>query len=764
MAFLEILPLASATLLRTRPHCVLIVAIACALTFVSFSADAQVTSRVSVNTVGVEGNDDSATASFSDDGRYVAFVSDADNLVLGDTNGVADIFVRDLQSGALERVSVNSAGDEADDASFAPVLSLDGGVVAFVSDATNLSAADTNGSSDVYLHNRITGVTSLVSVNTGGVAATGVSSGPTISDDGRFVAFWSAAADVVAADTNDAADIFRHDTQLGFTIRVSVGAGGAEGNDDCFAGFISGDGLRVCFDSLADNLVPGDTNGQPDVFVRDLQVGVTTCISIDSTGAFGNDISVVGGTSTTGRYVVFTSAADNLVTGDTNGVDDVFIRDLDLDVTNRISIDGNGVEGNDFSEHPVVSANGQFVAFGSFADNLVGSDTNGAPDIFLHDRDTGITTRVSEATGGIEADGLSRFPAVSADARFIGFQSFATNLVPADLNGVRDVFVRDRVAPPQAGFTATPTTGGSPLFVEFTNTTFGAATSWLWSFGDGEASMEENPTHTYAEEGVYTVSLLAIGPTGFDTALAVNLIDAGPVVNTFGFEDQSVAFGQVVTLPLRGGSDVFISALSAAFSYPQDHIDVTDISIDGTLPGALGAQLDFVQIDDAVGSATLLVQLDPGNFVPPGSDQDFAQVEIEVNGTFTDGETGDLAFTDGLGADPIDNLLFDGAGNGFPPATDDGTLTFFNQTSFIRGDCDADSNVQLPDALLVLSVVFTGGVPPSCLSACDFDDDGALGLTDGVGILAYVFSNGAPPPLPFPDPGVDPTPDSLPCL
>ena len=151
-------------------------------------------------------------------------------------------------------------------------------------------------------------------------------------------------------------------------------------------------------------------------------------------------------------------------------------------------------------------------------------------------------------------------------------------------------------------------------------------------------------------------------------------------------------------------------------------------------------------------------------FLIPGTNRLFANLVFAVGGTFVDGETRQLQFVNGLGADPVDNIFTDGGGLSYSPATIDATVTFFNQVSFLRGDCDTTGLIQLPDAILMLNVLFAGAIPPDCLKACDFDDSGALGLPDGLGMLFYVFAGGAPPPPPFPDPGPDPTPDSLPCF
>src|SRR5947199_301364 len=194
------------------------------------SAGAQTTVRVSVASDGTEGNDVSLGSALSADGRFVAFDSAATDLVAGDTNGVADVFVHDRQTGTTERVSVDSAGNQAKDARRGVALSADGRFVAFTSAATNLVAGDTNGPTDVFVHDRQRGTTERVSVDSAGTQANGASTGVALSADGRFVAFTSAAPDLVAGDTNGAADIFVHDRQTGTTERVSMDSAGNQGN------------------------------------------------------------------------------------------------------------------------------------------------------------------------------------------------------------------------------------------------------------------------------------------------------------------------------------------------------------------------------------------------------------------------------------------------------------------------------------------------------------------------------------------------------
>ncbi len=422
------------------------------------SADVGDTIRVSVNSAGVEGNNNSFGSSVSADGRYVASHSFATNLVAGDTNNASDVFVHDTSTGDTIRVSVNSAATEGNDNSFDPSVSADGRYVAFQSSASNLVAGDTNNLSDVFVHDTSSGDTTRVSVDSAGVEGNEDSSWASVSADGRYVAFQSSASNLVAGDTNNASDVFVHDTSSGVTTRVSVDSAGVEGDTGSSSPSVSADGRYVVFESAASNLVAGDTNSASDVFVHDTSSGVTTRVSINSAGVEGNGSSLEPSVSTDGRYVAFHSLASNLVAGDTNDRADVFVHDTSSDATTRVSVNGAGVEGNTTSSGASVSADGRYVAFASVASNLVAGDTNGVSDVFVHDTTSGDTIRVSVHTDGVEGNNTSSGASVSADGRYVAFDSFASNLVAGDTNFRADVFVHQALADPPPPTTTTTTT------------------------------------------------------------------------------------------------------------------------------------------------------------------------------------------------------------------------------------------------------------------------------------------------------------------
>ncbi len=409
-------------------------------------ASAQVTTRVSLATGGLQGNAASYAPSLSANGRYVAFYSEASNLVPGDLNGAKDIFWRDRRSGVTERISVSSTGFEANGDSYSPALSADGRFVTYYSAAANLVPGDTNGVYDAFLFDRVTATTSRVSVDSSGVEGNQASYYSMLPADGRFVVFQSLASNLVAGDTNGQMDIFLHDNASGVNRRLSVNAAGVQGDDMSEYPSVSADGRRVLFLSRASNLVPGDLNGASDVFVRDLVSGTLSCVSVDPNGFPGLGTCGYASISGDGQVVAFGSGAPNLVPGDSNGVMDVFVRKLVSGTTTRINVSSAGVQatGGMSQIHSIgaLSYDGRYVVFKSAANNLVANDTNGAQDIFLRDCRLGITTRENVDSFFAEANGTSSQPAISADGKHIGFYSYATNLVFGDLNWAPDVFVR----------------------------------------------------------------------------------------------------------------------------------------------------------------------------------------------------------------------------------------------------------------------------------------------------------------------------------
>jgi len=408
--------------------------------------------RISVNATGEGGDGLSQTPDMSADGRYVVFESSATNLVTGDTNDDFDIFLKDTQNNTIKRISVDSAGVEANGRSRRPVISADGEIVVYYSDAANLVTDDLNDENDVFLYNIATSVTTRISIADGvdGVEGNGRSDFTSINADGSYVAFRSLASNLVTGDMNNRGDIFLRDTLNNTTTRVSIanGVDGAEGNDNSHDPSISADGQVIAFESFATNLVDSDTNGFADIFVRNIANNTTTKLSL-STGpneVEGNSNSLNPSLSADGQFVSFVSIASNLVADDLNNVPDLFLRDIANNITTRISVDSNGEEVNERGIYSSISQDGRYIAFQSIATNLVANDTNGFSDVFIRDTQTSETFRVSVDQDGAEADGDSREfsglinAVISDDGRYVAFGSEATNLVSDDVEMQADIF------------------------------------------------------------------------------------------------------------------------------------------------------------------------------------------------------------------------------------------------------------------------------------------------------------------------------------
>ena len=359
---------------------------------------------------------------------------------------------RAAQTVPVPAVTVESAAADCHDAG----VSADGRLVVFVSRADNLVRNDSNGTFDVFVRDRTLGKTILVSVNRDGTrSGNGGSLAASISADGRFVAFESSATDLVANDTNNASDIFVRNLVAGTTIRVSVSLDGVSpGNQASSWPVMTPDGRFVLFESRASNLALNDLNNASDLFVRDLVSGVTTLVTRDR---FGSASALGGGPvfadtariSDDGRWVAFTSAASNLIANDNNQKSDVFVRDL-LNRTNiLVSVATNGISANNNSSNPAMSADGRYVAFQSPANNLVVNNLLVTSNVYVRDLVARTTALVSvNQTGGFNPTNSSFGPVISADGRYVAFQSLANDLVsddnlPTSAVPALDVFVRD---------------------------------------------------------------------------------------------------------------------------------------------------------------------------------------------------------------------------------------------------------------------------------------------------------------------------------
>jgi hypothetical protein len=438
-----------------------------------------ITWRVSVASDGTEGNGFSyADNAISADGRYVVFSASSYNLVPGDAQyGFEDVFLHDNQTRTTERISVSSSGVPGNEASYYGVdVSADGRYVVFASKASNLVAGDNNVKWDIFLRDRQAGTTQRVSVSSAGAQANGNSWQPRISDDGSLIVYTSEATNLVSGDTNGKWDIFAWYRLSMATERISVDSDETQANGtsgDFSNPAVSSDGRYVAFTSEATNLAPNDTNAScdmnydgnpaencPDVFVRDRTLGVTERVSVNSEEVQGNQFSISPDISDDGRYVVFNSAASNLVANDTNTCEalwygstscpDVFVRDRSAGTTERVSVSSSGAQSTKSSMNtnrkpPAISGDGRIVVFESADTTLAEGATNGYSQLLAHNRQTHLTTLVSASTYRWQGNSWSECPPdISADGRYVSFPSSASDLVSDDANSLRDIFVRDR--------------------------------------------------------------------------------------------------------------------------------------------------------------------------------------------------------------------------------------------------------------------------------------------------------------------------------
>lgn len=581
---------------------------------------------VSANTNGVAGNGESRNPVMTPDARYVVFTSAANDLVPADTNRIADVFVRDMQSGITTLVSVGAVSTNTTTlmgASEGAGLTPDGRYVVFSSTATNL-VADAPPGGDVYVRDLVGGTTTWASAEARALAqgllnvSNAVSYTPVLSDDGQYVAFetsWpdgastglilrynvaTASTDVVhtnatvgaglgeeirslemtpdgrfisfIANTNDTATtcVQLWDAQTGVSSLVSgdVAANQVAPGTICawptldpsgrFVAFLSSanilnsnnfpagyhlylwdmvggpvlinagtngvavpvnssarpslsaDGSVIAYECGNGGLVPNDRNRASDVFVRNFQTGATELISghhplLPTVTPNGLTSLRPGCSSGDGRYIVFTSDADNLIAGDTNNCRDVFFRDRFLGTNLLISVATNGTGGDGFSMEPVISSDGHYVAFTSTADNLVPNDTNNFPDVFLRDVQAGTTVLVSQnSAGNGSGNGLSFSPVLSRDGQYVMFYSKAANLIDPPTTGSQNLFLRDL----HAGVTYALSTNGIVLgaaamtpdghFVSLSV----SGQIYIWSSLEHRRVYTNNPPSQYALNGL----------------------------------------------------------------------------------------------------------------------------------------------------------------------------------------------------------------------------------------------------------------------
>lgn len=417
----------------------------CALSFgLHASQSPGVVELLNVNSAGVQGNSQSERPCISGDGRLVAFYSVADNLVPGDNNGIPDFFVRDRITKITQRVSVNDQGQEADDWGVFLAISRRGRCVAFESFATNLVPGDLNGKLDIFIRDLGLQRTTRVSLSSLGAEANGRSEKPALSGDGRFVVFTSAATNLVPGDTNNRQDVFVHDRLLGITELVSISTAGGQGNHDSTKATISDDGRYCAFQSRATNLDPALTPpAAGTIYLRDRVLLTTRMLALSPSGqpaSGGVQRPLVSGS---GTHVAFMTHAWNIVPGDTNSTTDVFVTDLLSGITERVSLGPGSTQLEADCYLGSISFDGRFVGMISPSSLLIPGGSNGKYQAYARDRSSGQNYLMSQSLTGQHGLDDSFEVVTSDDGRFAAFESDATNLFPGDTNPARDLFLAD---------------------------------------------------------------------------------------------------------------------------------------------------------------------------------------------------------------------------------------------------------------------------------------------------------------------------------
>jgi Tol biopolymer transport system component len=627
----------------------------------------------------------------------VAFESTSADLVPGDTNGATDVFVKDLSTGAIRRVSTSSSGQESNGESYSPSISADGRYVAFESFASNLVPNDTNGATDIFVKDMLTGALIRVSIAASGAEANGESYCSSISADGRYVAFESFASNLVPDDTNSATDVFVADLGTGVLRRASVSASGAQSDEDSYRAHLSSDGSSVAFESRADNLVPGDTNGAMDIFVKSLATGAIQRVSVSSSGQQSDGESHSPTLSADGRYVAFESFGTNLVPGDTNGVTDIFVCDRSTGTLTRVSTTQAGDEPNLDCYAPSLSADGRLVAFESTASNLFPGDTNSVSDAIVKDLSTGLMQCVSLSSVGGPANGDCFLPVLSADGCYVAFESAATNLVPGDLNGHQDVF---QVA---------------------------ISTSMRPQVSATASRVETDAAGPVPPDGVSTAGIIVTvkDPAGQPVmGLSVALVATG----------DGVALTQPATTDASGVARGRIAATIAGIKRVTAQVTAAGSSVTlatqavVSFSAAPTAQSLSLAATAGVALPITLSATDAG-----GLPLSYTVTQAPLHGTLS-GTAPNLVYTASASYGGVDSLRFVASNGSTQSAPATVSLTV---AAVVRGDVSGDGRITLADAILALRIYVLGTAPPTPagLVAADANGDGRVTLADAILIL-----------------------------
>ncbi|MGD8559201.1 MAG: PKD domain-containing protein [Gammaproteobacteria bacterium] len=416
----------------------------CTMMLWSISAHCVAVTKLTGGLSSADANGPSLNPSLSADGRYAVFESSASNLVANDLNNSSDIFLADTVNGTILRISETANGQEANGPSNNPSISANGRFIVFETFASNLVSNDTNRAVDILLYDRLSQTLERVSVASDNTEANSHSFYPSVSDNGQWITFYSMATNLAANDTNRAVDVFVRDRANGETLLVSADTNGNTGNMASWQPVISANGRFVAFSSSANNLVNGDTNNVQDVFVYDRNDGSIILVSRANDGTPGDGLSASPAINASGDFIAFESDATNLSANDTNNHSDIFVADLSQSLLTRVSVTTNGNNSDAPAYQPAISEDGRYVAYYSYASNIVTPDTNDVEDVFLYDQLTGGIELVTRTSSGEQANASSFTSAVNADGRYLVITTLASNLDGTDNNNAEDIYLFDR--------------------------------------------------------------------------------------------------------------------------------------------------------------------------------------------------------------------------------------------------------------------------------------------------------------------------------
>lgn len=594
----------------------------------------------SVTKEGTQGNGNSGEPVLTPDGRYLAFESIATNLVAGvDTRGRYQAYVLDRDTGGIDIVSISSDGEAANEHVSSVDISDDGRYVVWHTLATNLVPETNLDKWQVYLHDRVTGTTELISRAQDGTPANRLSLEPSISGDGRYVAFRSHAGNLVAGTTINRSHIYlldRETNEVKLVSRAHDGgeASGPPGSSSTNSGdsgepSITPDGRHIVYSSHATNIVEEPGGPGLDVFVYDSQTGLNEQVSVTAKGEAQDKGAWEPSISADGRYVTFTSASFNMVPTAGWASFHVYIHDRETGDTERVSVSSDGVEGDGGGQEPTISGDGRYVAYMSYAFNLVPeAEQNPRPDIYLWDRLTGSTELITTAADGGPANSDSGAPNLNHDGSVVAYESLSDNLIEVDANDRRDVFIRQRGAPESISSIATSLTDGS-VAVEgratFSGTEISRAEAESLPTAPATSMTDAEITGASVTYRVERESLL------FETDLAA-LTPEVTLFNNFGrFYNARVpamVYGWSFDTP-EGSWEVRVqraALTSAPETLPIDHsAKLFECAPVCALAASLYGGVGMAQIDVRAGLPLELVGLDPGEpvenlraFVAPG--------------------------------------------------------------------------------------------------------------------------------------------------